>query len=154
MLTSHSLIVDALISAECDKWRMDSWCCQETAPCRESHQLKVFYPSQSLRKIVKCRAWYKEVTTSVRVALWIRIMMTGQLAELSWLTFCTFQLISMEPHSLATRKEHSRSFFAVSFSIYPDNVTHYNLRSDHVAVDKRTHVYVNVNYYLHQLLNN
>ena len=126
MLTSDSLIVDVLISAEYDKWRIDSWCYQEMAPCHESHQLKVFYSSQSLRKTVKCRAWYKEVTTSVRVALWIRIITTGQLAELSWLTFCTFQLISMEPHSLATRKEHSRSFSQfLLYLIYLDNVIHW-----------------------------
>lgn len=54
-----------------------------------------------------------EGLTSVRAALRIRIVTAGQLAELSRLTFCTFQLISMELHSPARGSERT---FVVGFS--------------------------------------
>lgn len=40
--------------------------------------------------------------TSVRIALWIRIITSSQVAKLSWLMLCTFQLILMELRSEAT----------------------------------------------------
>ncbi|KOC63494.1 hypothetical protein WH47_03139 [Habropoda laboriosa] len=52
-------------------------------------------------KKVLFEIWWSFVihVTSMRIALWIRMIMSGQVAKLSWLTFCTFQLILMELRS-------------------------------------------------------
>lgn len=65
-----------------------------------------------------------EEMTSVRVALWIRIVTAGQLAELSRLTFCTFQLISMEPHlpGMQLGKERSSLFSQFLLINSPDSL--------------------------------
>lgn len=68
-----------------DGWSMAKW--QETSPVYKDEKGAV------------CEIVGLKGQTSVRAALWIKIVTAGQLAELSRLTFCTFQLISMEPHS-------------------------------------------------------
>lgn len=103
MLTSDSLIVD-----QCDKWRIVDvlW---EYNVRKRGAVLRIILAERFLSStlIVSWGRWnavlveYKGVTRSMRIALWIKIITEGQLAKLSWLTFCTFQLILMEPHSLS-----------------------------------------------------
>lgn len=124
MLTSDSLIIDALIGAQCDKWRIDSRCVGNIK--KRHHVANRTTWKFSIHNRGRCSLWnavlvIEGMTTGVRVALWIRIITAGQLAELSWLTFCTFQLISMEPHSLpaCSLERTFSSLFTVSFS--PDS---------------------------------
>lgn len=117
MLTSDSLIIDALIGAQCDRWRIDSWCTGNIRKRRHvaNHTTWKF----SIRNRVEQDAVYEMSCLSSRGWRRVCVLHSGleSSRRVNWLNYLGwrfapsnwFQWIFIR-YRLAAWKEHSRRF--------------------------------------------